>query len=125
MAYGSRQAASIFSCGGSVNDVYARLGSTGLWSARSQSIERYVDTRVRRFFENDNPLTWRQFKELSPEVMHDLSTDLHPVQRCESPWFGHDQRSLLQNSEKYYPLPGIEILKNIYSNFTHYLKLEF
>lgn len=31
-----------------------------------------------------------QFKELSPEVMQDLSTDLQPVQSCEPSWCRHD-----------------------------------
>ena len=68
---------------------------TGI-STKSGNFERYVDTRVRRFFEGDTPFSWREFQGLSPEVMHDLSTYLHPVQRSKVSWFKHDQNLLLR-----------------------------
>jgi len=81
MGYGSRVAAKILSQGGNVQEIYGRLGLTGLWSPNSSAIERYCDTRVRRFFDGDIRLLWVEFKRLSPETMHGLSHINEPRKR--------------------------------------------
>jgi len=96
MSFASRSAARILCAGGTVNDVYARMGATWLWAPRSNAIERYCDIRTRRFFEGNNPLSWEQFTQLSPETMHEMASPLPAPRRREAAWFCQDQRMLLR-----------------------------
>ena len=94
MGFASRRAARVFSVGGSGFQAYEDLASTGAWNHRSSSVSRYVDTNVRRFFQNDNPLSWSEFSNLDPEVLHCLE-ELRPVERRSSTWFYHNRGLLL------------------------------
>ena len=95
MAYASRAAAKILAEGGTVNDVYARMGNTGHWAPRSSSIERYCDVSTSRFFfDREPPLTWDQFKQLEPEVLHQLE-HINPIRRRPPSEFLQDQDYLL------------------------------
>jgi len=95
MGYASRAAAKILAEGGTVNDIYARLGNTGHWAPRSSSIERYCDISVSRFFfDREPPLTWEQFKRLGPGVLHQLD-QINPVVRRPPAGFLQDQDYLL------------------------------
>ena len=93
MGFASRAAAEIFANGGTVTDVYATMGASGLWAPGSHSIARYCDTRTRRFFQDGEPLTFEQFKQLSPEKMHGLEQMEQPRRRAAA-WFHQDDRKL-------------------------------
>ena len=87
MAFGCRTAARVFSRGGSGDDVYETARSSGLWKTDSNVVRKYCDLNVRRFFEEES-VTFDEFKELDPVLLHDLR-ELKPVERRSSTWFKH------------------------------------
>lgn len=94
MSFACRLSAKVFANGGTVADVYARAETTGLWATRSRSVERYCDISTRRYFDGeDGPLTWEEFRNLSPEILHGLS-HLNPIMKKPNSWVIHNREYL-------------------------------
>ena len=98
MGYACRVTAEEYSKGHTTVDIFDRLASMGLWAHGSKAIQGYCQTSVRRYFDGRRPLTWEQFKLLSPEILHHLHP-LNSVIRRQPVWFEHDQEVLYRICE--------------------------
>ncbi len=94
MGFGCRMTARMLADGKSMEDIYDRAAASGNWAPRSSSTALYCDSRVRRFFEGEYKLTYEQFEQLDPCVLHDLKK-IRPLLRSSPSWYYHSPSKLM------------------------------
>lgn len=89
-----RRLALEYSKGNSASDAHDGLAGTGHWKYNSDSIKRYCETKVKKYFSDpQNSKTWDEFKVLSPIDLHGLS-HLGDIRIRGNSWFMHDEETL-------------------------------
>jgi integrase len=90
-SHANRLTADVLSNGGTLKDAADQLRDNCRWSTKSTAVERYIDPNIRVWFSPDGfDLSRGEFRELSPELLHDID-ELFPWANRPMSWFSHPE----------------------------------